>query len=135
MILYRKSGLKAIEAVSDVPVVQTEYFDGLKYVPETQKVSLYKYNLEKGQNDVQLEQVKIWLDNKFGKNYFTSKIFNSDIGENLSSIESVCLTFQNKIDDISKKLQKAKKTIHKIKKRKSFINKIVKKIKNLISNK
>ena len=91
--------------------------------------------MEKGQNDVQLEQVKNWLDNKFGKNYFMSKIFNSDIGENLSSIESVCLTFQNKIDDIGKKLQKAKKTIRKIKKRKSFINKIVRKIKKLISNK
>lgn len=127
--------LKAIEVVSDVPIVQTEYFDGLKYAPETQKVSLYKYNLEKGQNDVQLEQVKNWLDNKFSKNYFMLKIFNSDIGENLSSIESVCLTFQNKIDDIGKKLRKAKKTIRKIKKRKSFINKIAKKIKNLISNK
>lgn len=127
--------LKAIETVSDIPIVQTEYFDGLKYVQETQKFSLSKYNLEKRQNDVQLKQVKNWLDNKFGENYFMSKIFNSDIGENLSSIESVCLSFQNKIDDISKRLRKANKTIRKIKKRKTFINRIVQKTKNLISNK
>ena len=68
--------LKTIEVLSNVPVVQTRRFKKLCYVPNSQDCALYKINKLPEGNDQSLENIRFWVDSKFGENYFISKIFN-----------------------------------------------------------
>ncbi len=88
--------LKAVEVLSDIPVVQATKFHGLNQIKESQKVSLWSAN--KFKNDEYLKNITDWIDNKFGKDYFVSKIFNSNIGNNFSDTRNICLAFSKSIN-------------------------------------
>ncbi len=65
--------LKTIQVISGVKVVQTDFSPRLKYIPGTQENCLWKTN--KKMNDVQLDQIKTWIDKKYGADYLERKIF------------------------------------------------------------
>ena len=68
--------LKLFEVVSDVPVVQPRKFKELKYVPNTQECSLWQINQLPDGNDKTLENIRVWSEKTFGKNFLISKIFD-----------------------------------------------------------
>ncbi|MBP5399356.1 MAG: PIG-L family deacetylase [Alphaproteobacteria bacterium] len=86
--------LKAVEVLSDIPVVQAAEFHGLKTIKESQEFSLWSMN--KTKNDDYLKDITDWVDNKFGEGYFMSKIFDTNIGNNFYNIKDICLAFSKK---------------------------------------
>ena len=81
--------LKAVEVLSGVPAVQAARSRGLRYSPDTQEVSLFHQNTWGRQNDVQMENIRRWIDGRYGEGYFTGKLFCPDKGKDLSSLENV----------------------------------------------
>ena len=88
--------LKTIEVLSDVPIVQNNEFKGLRLVLKSQKNALFKQNVYDNQNDIYLKNIVEYIDGKFGKGFLLSKIFDSNIGYNFSSIEDICAAFSNR---------------------------------------
>ncbi|MBR3676889.1 MAG: PIG-L family deacetylase [Alphaproteobacteria bacterium] len=69
--------LKAIEVSSGVPVVQVRKFDSLQYIESSQDIALWHENVLQGRNDADLEKIRLWADNLYGKGYFADKVFYS----------------------------------------------------------
>ncbi|MBP5352910.1 MAG: PIG-L family deacetylase [Alphaproteobacteria bacterium] len=67
--------LKTIEVLSGVPVVQPRPFNGLKYVENSQNIALFYENTQAGGNDINLENIRKWVDVQFGEGYFLRQIF------------------------------------------------------------
>ncbi len=88
--------LKTIEVLSNVPVVQSNEFKGLKLVLKSQKNALFRQNVCNNKNDIYMKNIVEYIDGKFGKGFLLSKIFDSNIGYNLSSIEDICAAFLNR---------------------------------------
>lgn len=57
--------LKAMEAMSGIPVAIAGPCEPLKYVPGTQETALCLSNLDQNQNDVQLANIAAWMDKTF----------------------------------------------------------------------
>ena len=70
--------LKAMELLSDVPVVLARSFEQLHYLPDTQEDALFTINIRQGHNDVQLENILRWTDARFGAGTFLRKITGSE---------------------------------------------------------
>ena len=70
--------LKAMELLSDVPVVLARSFEQLHYLPDTQEDALFTINIRQGHNDVQLENILRWTDAQFGADAFLNKITQSE---------------------------------------------------------
>ena len=66
--------LKTILVLSGVKVVQTGFPPRLKYIPGTQEDCLWKINRK--MNDIQLNQIKNWVDQNYGPDYLERKIFH-----------------------------------------------------------
>lgn len=81
--------LKMMQLMSDVPVVVARPFEQLHYLPDSQGEALYNLNVRQNQNDVQLEKVSNWLDEKFEKGILIKKLTSSDIGVKILGIEAV----------------------------------------------
>jgi len=70
--------LKTIEVLTDVPIVAVEKPRRLEYVPGTQETALWKENVvEKNGNDVALQRIKKWVDEKYGQDCLEERILNS----------------------------------------------------------
>lgn len=85
--------LKAMEILSNVPVVVCESYAGLHYIPGSQDDALCKSNINDNQNDVQLNKIIAWIDQKYGKDTLQNKLFHSDIGRNLIGLETLCICY------------------------------------------
>lgn len=70
--------LKAMQVMSDVPVVLARTFEPLRYLPGSQDDALFAVNIRQGQNDVQLDNIIRWIDEKFGPGAFLKKITNAE---------------------------------------------------------
>lgn len=70
--------LKAMQLMSDVPVVLARPFEQLHYLPGSQDDALFSINIRQGQNDVQLENIIRWTDAKFGPGAFLKKITGAE---------------------------------------------------------
>ena len=80
--------LKAMELLSDVPVVQAAPNEPLRVLPGTQEESLFDINYRQGQNDVQLQNIIRWTDARFGPGSFLEKLTNPVCGEAFLNIEA-----------------------------------------------
>ena len=106
--------LKAMELVADVPVVLAQSYESLSYVSGSQEEALSHVNLEKNQNDIQLEKIIAWLDELYGQNYVLNKLTCSETGEKLLGVSALCkylnkerYSNRRKLQITSRKLEKA----------------------------
>ena len=76
--------LKLFETISDIPVVQPRIFRKLNTVPNTQECALWQKNKLADGNDKTLENIRVWSDKTFGKNFLLSKIFDNSLENNNS---------------------------------------------------
>lgn len=81
--------LKAMQLVSDVPVVLARPFEQLNYLPDSQEEALYQINVKQNQNDVQLERIIRWTDAKFGEGILVKKLTESGQGTDILGVEAV----------------------------------------------
>ena len=79
--------LKAMELVSDVPVVLASSHRHLHYVPGSQDSALYHMNIEQDANDRQLENIIRQIDSLYGEGFFLSKILDDS---KYSGLNMVC---------------------------------------------
>lgn len=80
--------LKAMQLVSDVPVVVARPHEQLQYLPGTQEEALHHVNVRQNQNDVQLQNISKWLDEKFEPGILVQKL-TQNIGERILGIFEV----------------------------------------------
>lgn len=66
--------LKAMQVISNVPVVLAKNYEPLQYVPSSQEEALFQFNIREQQNDVQLKRIIQWTDAKFGANALLDKL-------------------------------------------------------------
>jgi len=81
--------LKAMQLVSDVPVVLARQFELLRYLPDSQENALQIRNVQQRQNDVQLERTIKWLDQTFEPGIFIRKLTADCGGERILGMEAV----------------------------------------------
>ncbi len=78
--------LKAMQLVSDIPVVVAKSFEPLNYVPNSQEEGLFSYNVQQHKNDEQLEKVSRWLDAIFYPGILSQKISQQIEGKSLMGL-------------------------------------------------
>lgn len=99
--------LKFMELLSGIPVVISEAYMGLKYVPGSQVETLCSINVGENQNDQQFEMAVEWAEEKFGKGCISEKLIGSGIGTDLSTMEVVCQFYEQERKKQAAKLKKA----------------------------
>ena len=72
--------LKAMAVLSDIPVVLSRPNMPLYFMPGSQDDSLFDINVRKGHNDIQLENIIRWSDEKFGAGVLINKIIHPTCG-------------------------------------------------------
>lgn len=72
--------LKAMAVLSDIPVVLSRPNMPLYFMPGSQDDSLFDINVRKGHNDIQLENIIRWSDEKFGASVLINKIIHPTCG-------------------------------------------------------
>lgn len=72
--------LKAMQTVSEVPVVVARHYEHLHYLPDSQDDGLVRTNVDQNQNDVQFEKILNWLDQNFEPGIFLKNLTTLDIG-------------------------------------------------------
>lgn len=81
--------LKAMEAVSGVPVVLARKFEPLRYMPDSQSEGLVVYNVQNRQNDVQMANIIRWTDSVFAPGILREKLTEPVQGTLLLGLEPV----------------------------------------------
>ena len=81
--------LKAMELMSDVPVVAARSHTELNFAPGTQNETLQKENVLQGRNDLQLKKIRHWLDEMYEPGILIRKLTETDIGVRILGMESV----------------------------------------------
>lgn len=81
--------LKAMQLVSDVPVVLCREHMQLQYLDGSQEEALHHINVRQNQNDVQLRNIDRWLSKTFEQDILIKKLTTLDIGEKILGIEAV----------------------------------------------
>ncbi|MGM9537600.1 MAG: glycosyltransferase [Candidatus Onthomonas sp.] len=106
--------MKAIELLSNVPVVRTQPHENLRYLPGSQTDALCHQNISQNQNDIQWAQISSWADQHYGNNILVEKLTKLDIGERILSTEAICRHFsrermenRKKVNIINSRLQRA----------------------------
>lgn len=106
--------LKAMELISNIPVVVAQQSEDLQFVPGSQKNALYHQNEDENQNDVQLAKISKWLDIHVEEGILVRKLMSSDIGVKIIGIEALCehfgkerSTYKEKARALRAKLQQA----------------------------
>lgn len=87
--------LKAIEVLSDVPVVQARTHRKLIYVENSQNNALWHTNQRADGNDMSLEKIAEWADRRFGKNFLLNKILFGPY-YNGSRLNAICKKFSGR---------------------------------------
>jgi glycosyltransferase involved in cell wall biosynthesis len=81
--------LKAMQAVSDVPVVLARQFEQLNYLPDSQENGLVVYNVYQSQNDVQMANIIRWLDQVFEPGILLRKLTGAQGEARILGIQEV----------------------------------------------
>lgn len=81
--------LKAMELISDVPTVLARPFERLQFVPDSQEEALHNLNVGQNQNDVQMNNIIVWLDKHVGENILVKKLTDTDIGTVIHGVEAL----------------------------------------------
>ena len=81
--------LKAIQAVSDIPVVLVSSFSPLKYIEGSQEETLYSQNVGQNKNDTQFANISQWMDRKIYPGVLVEKLANVDIGCGICGVAAV----------------------------------------------
>lgn len=97
--------VKAMELVSDVPVVLTRQFEPLRCVNNTQEETLFQINGLQNQYDIQMKEISEWLDKKFGPNILQKKLADTDIGVKICGIEAVSRHLDAERESYKRKVQ------------------------------
>lgn len=90
--------LKAVEVMSDVPVVLAQKNYGLHYLPGSQEEALCHMNVDQDFNDTQLEKVARWFEEKFEEKVLEKKIVEYPFGERIVGMNAVCEMFRLTLD-------------------------------------
>ena len=81
--------VKAMELVSDVPVVLVRAFEPLRCVGGTQEETLYQINGGQSQYDIQMQKIVEWVDGIFGPDTLVKKLTQPEIGINIHGVKAV----------------------------------------------
>lgn len=103
--------LKAMELISDVPVVQAVPNEPLRILPGTQEESLFTINSHQNQNDVQLQNIIRWTDSVFGTGTFLHKLTHPVQGEAFLDIEAATWCMEQARRSARKKLTVAQEKL------------------------
>lgn len=114
--------LKAMQLVSDVPVVVAQPFEGLKYLPGSQVSALCHQNVDQNQNDVQFAKINDWLNFHFEQGILVKKLTTLDIGVKLLGIEALCRHFSNERKAFRSSMQMLRRKLQNTYDEKSEIN-------------
>ncbi len=94
--------LKAMQLVSDVPVVLARPFEPLKYLDGSQEEALHQINVSRNQNDVQLQKIQNWTGSRFGSDILIRKLTQPNGYEMILGMEAV----SRHLDGARKKLRR-----------------------------
>lgn len=100
--------LKAMQLMSDVPVVVASASENLRYLPGSQTEALYHTNVDQNMNDIQLQKISDWMDTVFEPGILIQKLTKLDIGEKLLGIEAVCSHLDQERKQLKKELHRAR---------------------------
>lgn len=100
--------LKAMQLISDIPVVVARPFEQLRYLPGSQTDALCHQNVDQNQNDVQLARINEWLNEKFEQDILLKKLTESDIGVKILGIEGICEHFDRERRALKTELRRAR---------------------------
>ena len=122
--------LKVLGIIQDIATVQPTCFRPLKYVENTQEEGLWKDVNSKGQNDIQLAQIKEWVDQQYGQDYLENRLMEGKHAHNTSGVIAICSSeftarktikqLNRKVDQLQKTSVKQKEELHSIKNSISF---------------
>ena len=101
--------LKAMEAISDVPVVVADQAEILECFPGSQETALSSSNVDQNQNDVQLGNIIQWLDSTFEPGIFQKKLTMTEKGVRILGMEAVTTHLATERKELRSMLHKEKK--------------------------
>lgn len=100
--------LKAMQLMSDIPVVVASPSAQLRYLPGSQDNALCHSNVDQNLNDVQLEKISAWLDATFEPGILVKKLTALDVGVKLLGIEALCAHFDKERKMLKAELNRAR---------------------------
>ncbi len=105
--------LKAMQLVSDVPVVLARPFEPLKYLDGSQEEALRQINVTQNQNDVQLQKIQEWADSKFGSDTLIRKLTQANDCEMILGMEAVSRHLDGERKKLRRNLMTTQTTLRK----------------------
>lgn len=96
--------LKAMQTVSEVPIVIACQHEALQYIPDTQNEALCHINVRQKQNDIQLSHIIQWVEETFGKDIFIRNLTETNVGEKILGLEAVSLLIDGERKQLRKKV-------------------------------
>ena len=99
--------LKAMQLMSDIPVVLASPSAQLRYLPGSQTSALCHTNVDQNQNDIQLENISHWMDATFESGILVKKLTTLDIGVKLLGIAVLCAHFDKERKELKVALNRA----------------------------
>lgn len=115
--------LKAMQVMSEVPVVLAGQYEPLCYLPGTQEETLYQLNGRQRQNDLQLVGIMQWTDSRFGKDSFIRNLTDPDMGETILGLETVSRHIDRERTQERKKTASMKKQLQQAEKNYALLEK------------
>lgn len=100
--------LKAMQVVSNVPVVVARQSEPLRYLPDSQESALCHSNVDQNQNDVQLAKIIEWLDQTFEAGMFSRILLTSTVGVRIIGLKAVVKHFDRERKQLKRELRHAK---------------------------
>ena len=90
--------LKVMQLVADIPVVVTKG-QKRRYVPESQELGLWRYNVLKGGTDYEWSLIQKEIDRRYGKAFLWKKLNEPPVGKNYLLRENL---YQFLVDELNK---------------------------------
>lgn len=100
--------LKAMQLMSDVPVVVASPSENLRYLPGSQTEALYHTNVNQNMNDIQLQKISDWMDTVFEPGILIKKLTTLNVGIKLLGIEALCSHLDKERKQLKNELQRAR---------------------------
>lgn len=101
--------LKAMQTVSEVPVVVARHYEHLHYLPDSQEEALVHANVDQNQNDVQLANIIRWLDETFEPGIFQKNLTTLDIGVKIIGVRALVDHFTKERKGMMGQLRRARR--------------------------
>ena len=100
--------LKAMQTVSEVPVVVARKSEHLRYLPGSQDEALCHTNVDQNLNDVQLAKINEWLDKTFEPGIFAKNLTTLDIGVKILGLKALVEHFDKERKGLKAELRRAR---------------------------